>query len=307
MSKLQITLTLTLIFALGLGAGAFLLPSGPEPGNASSAPADAPPPEATALTVDAGVDTDPEDQQPTADADAAAVAEPEQEQSTAAPSAALTARLDGITAAWGQMQAELADLRQRVAFLESRPVAVAGEQADPEPRAVARTPEEQRDALVNAGVPIEKAEDLLWRRGQVSLQQLELRDRAIREGWLNSDRYRAELRRINEERVSLRDEVGADAYDRFLYETGEDNRIVVDSVIPGSAGEQNGLLPGDIVERYGDAPIFDVGDLRGATSEGARGELVPVQVRRGDGMVELWLPRGPIGIRLDSARVEPQG
>lgn len=299
MSKLQITLTLILL--LGLGAGAFVLSSRPDSEEAVASPPTDPPPSAPMAM---GVDTGPERE---AAEDEPPVPEPEPEQSPAAPSAALLARLDGITDAWGQMQAELAELRQRVAFLESLPVPNAADQAGTEPRAAARTPGEQRDALVSAGVPIEKAEDLLWRRGQVSLQQLELRDRAIREGWLNTDRYRAELRRINEQRVSLRDEVGPEAYDRFLYETGEDNRIVVDSVIPGSAGEQNGLLPGDVVERYGDEPIFDVGDLRGATSDGARGELVPVQVRRDGGMVELWLPRGPIGIRLDSARLEPQG
>jgi S1-C subfamily serine protease len=107
--------------------------------------------------------------------------------------------------------------------------------------------------------------------------------------------------------VSLRDEVGTDVYDRCLFETGEDNRILVDSVIPGSAGDESGLLPGDVIERYGDEPIFGFGDLRGATTEGEPGELVPVQVRRSGGMVELWLPRGPLGIRLDSTRVEPMG
>jgi hypothetical protein len=34
---------------------------------------------------------------------------------------------------------------------------------------------------------------------------------------------------------------------------------------------------------------------------------VPLQVRRGGQLVEVWLPRGPIGIRLDAARVDPNG
>jgi hypothetical protein len=30
-------------------------------------------------------------------------------------------------------------------------------------------------------------------------------------------------------------------------------------------------------------------------------------VRRGNQIVEVWLPRGPIGIRMDAARIDPNG
>nr|WP_280818859.1 PDZ domain-containing protein [Thiorhodococcus minor] len=205
------------------------------------------------------------------------------------------------------MQAELAELHQRVGQLEQRPAVAANDGPEERRAALARTTEQQRDALVKAGVAVDVAEDILWRRAQVSLERLYTRDRAAREGWLNTDRYQEELSRINEQRVSLRDEVGTEVYDRYLFETGEDNRILVDSVIPGSAGDESGMLPGDVIERYGDEPILGFRDLRGATTEGEPGELVPVQVRRAGGMVELLLPRGPIGIRLDSTRVEPKG
>lgn len=219
----------------------------------------------------------------------------------------LVARVDDLATGWGQMQAELAELRQRVGQLEQHRAAAASDGPEERGAALARTTEQQRDALVKAGVAVDVAEDILWRRAQVSLERLYMRDRAAREGWLNTDRYQEELSRIDEQRVSLRDELGTDVYDRYLFETGEDNRILVDSVIPGSAGDQNGMLPGDVIERYGDEAIFGFRDLRGATTEGEPGELVPVQVRRGGGMVELLLPRGPIGIRLDSTRVEPKG
>ncbi|NEV64174.1 PDZ domain-containing protein [Thiorhodococcus minor] len=223
------------------------------------------------------------------------------------PSPGLVARVDDLAAGWGRMQAELAELHQRVGQLEQRPAVAANDGPEERRAALARTTEQQRDALVKAGVAVDVAEDILWRRAQVSLERLYTRDRAAREGWLNTDRYQEELSRINEQRVSLRDEVGTEVYDRYLFETGEDNRILVDSVIPGSAGDESGMLPGDVIERYGDEPILGFRDLRGATTEGEPGELVPVQVRRAGGMVELLLPRGPIGIRLDSTRVEPKG
>lgn len=307
MSKLKPLLIPTLTFLLGLTAGAlvFSAPNPPQPVSDEPVAEDSPPP-SKALSVESAPD---EPTEPAADAAPAADREADTPPAAVEPPPALVARVEEITTAWGRMQAELAELRQRVVQLERRPPAVsaAEETAEPARGSLAQTVEQQRDALVSAGVPIDTAEELLWRRGQVSLQRLELRDQAIREGWLNSDRYRQELQRINAQRVSLRDEVGPDAYDRFLYETGVDNRVRVDAVIPGSAGDQNGLLPGDVVERYADAPIFDARDLRSATSNGERGELVPVQVRRDGGLVEVWLPRGPIGIQLDSARVEPRG
>ena len=242
-----------------------------------------------------------------APADAVEAAGPDQALVAAETQQALLARLDELAQGWGRMQAELVALQQRVVSLERRPLPSADEAAaaDRLEAARPRTPQEQRNALVRAGVPAGTADEILWRRSQFELGRLELRDQALREGWLGSDRYREEMRALNAERLSLRDELDVDTYDRYLYETGETNRVSVDSVIAGSAGDQSGLMPGDIIERYGDELVLDFNDLRSATSAGARGELVPVQVRRGGQMVEVWLPRGPIGIRLDAARVDP--
>jgi len=296
MPKLKTLIIPTLTFLAGLTTGALVFSAPPQPAPPAPVAESEPEPSAvmsvsTAETEESAEESDPPAAQPT---------RPE-------PSPDLLARVDDLAAGWGRMQAGLAELRQRVGQLEQRPAVVANDGPEERRAVLARTTEQQRDTLVKAGVAVDVAEDILWRRAQVSLERLYTRDRAAREGWLNTDRYREELRRINEQRVSLRDEVGTDVYDRYLFETGEDNRILVDSVIPGSAGDESGMLPGDVIERYGDEPIFGFRDLRGATTEGEPGELVPVQVRRGGGVVELWLPRGPIGIRLDSTRVEPKG
>ncbi|MEA3640433.1 MAG: PDZ domain-containing protein [Lamprobacter sp.] len=308
---LRTTLILTLTFSIGLAAGAWVF-SGEladqeteiEPTGAEIiAPVPDPNPSdavgsALALTSDkAAVAADEESQ----------VAEPDRDQAQLEEQRILLARLEELAQGWGRMQAELVALQQRVVSLERRPVpavdeASVGGRAD---AARPRTPQEQRDALVRAGVAAGTADEILWRRSQAELDRLELRDQALREGWLGTDRYREEIRALNAERVSLRDELDVEAYDRYLYETGETNRVSVDSVIAGSAGDQSGLMPGDVIERYGDELVLDFNDLRSATSAGARGELVPVQVRRDGQMVEVWLPRGPIGIRLDAARVDP--
>jgi membrane-associated protease RseP (regulator of RpoE activity) len=226
---------------------------------------------------------------------------------SAEEAAALAARVEELTDGWGRMQAELAELRQRVATVERQASATTGATAQDPRLSRPATPAQERDALLRAGVTPEVADDLVWRRSQLSLARLELRDEAARDGWLGTARYREELGRINEQQVSVEDEIGLDAYDRYLFETGQSNRVAVDSVLPGSAGEESGLQAGDVIERYGEARVLDFQDLRAATSAGERGELVPVAVRRNGQLLELWLPRGPIGIGLDAARLDPNG
>jgi len=222
----------------------------------------------------------------------------------------LFARIDEISESAERMKAELAELRNRIALVEQRDPGKPEVTATDDDQLRSRrpsTPEEQRVALVHVGVAPEKAEEIVWRRAQTSLDRLDLRDQAIREGWQNSDRYRQELSRIDEQAVSLRDEIGVDAYDAYLFDTGQNNRVAVESVIPGSAGDENGIMPGDVIETYGDQPMFDFQDLRNATSDGERGELVPVTISRGNQRMELLLPRGPIGVGLESARRDPRG
>ncbi|MCF7978896.1 MAG: PDZ domain-containing protein [Chromatiaceae bacterium] len=310
---LRATIAPTLTFSIGLATGAWVFsgeladqetenePAGAETTTPVPAPApsDAVGPALAPPSAKATHAADEEAQ--------VAEQEPVQEQAQVEERRILLARLEELSQGWGRMQAELVALQQRVVSLERRPVSAAddaatGGRAD---AARPRTPQEQRDALVRAGVAAGTADELLWRRSQAELDRLELRDQALREGWLGTDRYREEIRALNAERVSLRDELDVEAYDRYLYETGETNRVSVDSVIAGSAGDQSGLMPGDVIERYGDELVLDFNDLRSATSAGARGELVPVQVRRDGQVVEVWMPRGPIGIRLDAARVDP--
>jgi len=314
--KRQITLIATATFAVGLLSGALFLPqvslfsiddpSMSEPADGESAQTR---PEPTMPTINAVRVGDDEESPPQSDISALASAPAPGVESGSEPSVGvLLARIDDISAGWGRMQADLAELRQRITQLEQygKDPAVENDAASTRPERP-KTPQAQRDALLRAGVAAEVAEDIVWRRAQVSLDRLDLRDQAIREGWLNTERYREELRKINQERVSMRDEIGVDSFDRYLFETGQDNRVLVDSIIPGSAGEESGMLPGDVIEHYGEQKVFNFRDLRRATSDGARGELVPVVVRRGTQQVELWLPRGPIGIGLGATRVDPLG
>lgn len=216
---------------------------------------------------------------------------------------------------WEELQGLVTRLNRRVGDLEQQVSAIKPElsvtrtddrEAVPEVLP-AETPDDQRHALVVAGVPETTAEDLVWRQSELELERLELRDRAIREGWHQSERYFEAVRDLNSDAVDLRREIGEPAYDNYLYRTGAPNRIQVTSVIQGSVAEQSGLLPGDVIESYGGERIYSYSDLRETTTKGARDEMVSVLIQRGGARIEASIPRGPMGVRIEASSISPDG
>jgi hypothetical protein len=161
------------------------------------------------------------------------------------------------------------------------------------------------DNLVKAGIDPVVAADIVRRKNDVDLKLLELRDRALREGYLGTGRYQRELNALMAENVVLRDEIGDDAYDRYLFATGQRNRVKIASVMMGSPAEQAGLKSGDMILSYNDQPMFKWNELQDATTKGERGEYVNVSVMRNGQLMNMWLPRGPLGVRLGTIRVRP--
>ena len=95
----------------------------------------------------------------------------------------------------------------------------------------------------------------------------------------------------------LRESLGDDAYDRYLYASGRTNRVQLRRVLPGSAAEQAGLTNRDVVLSYADQRVFSFEDLRRLSYEGEIGEQVLLEVQRSDGSVsQVVMSRGPMGI-----------
>ena len=159
--------------------------------------------------------------------------------------------------------------------------------------------------LVNAGIDEELAADIVRRRNEIDMNILELRDRASRDGYLDTERYARELNELREQDISLRDEIGDDYYDNYLFASGQGNRVKVASVMMGSPAEMSGMKDGDMILNYDNQRIFNWNELQDVTSRGERGEYVNVAVLRNGQLVNLWVPRGPLGIRLATARVKP--
>ena len=161
------------------------------------------------------------------------------------------------------------------------------------------------DSLVAAGLDEQSAAEVRRRRDEFELARLELFDRAAREGWLESERLDTELAALENARPDLRDELGDEAYDRYLFEEGERNRVAIASIIGGSAADLAGFEIGDVVIRYAGERVFRTRELQAATRSGVRGETVQVEVRRGDEPLGLSVPRGPLGVTLRGRRLPP--
>lgn len=213
-------------------------------------------------------------------------------------------RVAAALASWRASEARIADLQARLANVE-RTLAERLPTEEPERPKAPQSLEDRRDVLVAAGVSPGLADEIVWREARVELERLNLRDQAVREGWMGSDRYRETLNALGEDGGSLREEIGDSAWDRYLYLTGEDNRVAISSVIPGSAAEAAGLQPGDLIESYAGGQPFRFSELREATTVGEKGELVAVRIRRGGRLIDAWVPRGPLGVRLGMTRAEP--
>ena len=159
--------------------------------------------------------------------------------------------------------------------------------------------------LVKAGIDEELAADIIRRRNEMDMKILELRDRASRDGYLDTERYAQELNELREQDISLRDEIGDEYYDRYLHASRQSNRVKVASVMMGSPAEMSGMKDDDLILNYDNRRIFSWNELQEATSRGERGEYVNVTVLRNGQPVNLWIPRGPLGVRLSTARVKP--
>lgn len=160
-------------------------------------------------------------------------------------------------------------------------------------------------ALIEAGISEEQATWIQERLDEIGLQQLYLRDRATREGWLNKPRYHKDRRELQNAVTELRDEVGDDAYDRLLYTIGRANRVVVRDVMQHSPAAQYGLQGGDQIIEYDGQRIFSSTELSSLVTQGSVGVMTLMRVKREGDIHDIYLPGGPLGIRMTAARVTP--
>jgi hypothetical protein len=161
-------------------------------------------------------------------------------------------------------------------------------------------------ALTAAGLAPAQAEEIKRRGDELALAEVYLRDQATREGWLDTPRFKEEMAALDAERMPIRDEIGDEAYDRYLFALGQSNRVLVDDVMVQSPAAEVGLRPGDMIVRYGDIRIFAPADLVAETHGGTPGENVRIEVVRNGERFEIDVPRGPLGLRIAATQDDPE-
>jgi hypothetical protein len=227
---------------------------------------------------------------------------------------ALRAELAGLRAAVAAEREERAALAAEVAWLrdELEQMALLPPDVERPPQgpdataaAAADTPESigvfEAARLIEQGISRDEVERLRDRFDSGRMDELYLNDQATREGWRHSARYRSELRDL---RQGLRDEIGDDNYDLLLYATGMNNRVIVNDVLRASPAMDAGILPGDAVVGYDGRRIFNLFELKRATTEGKAGSTVAIDVVRAGEPLRIYAPRGPLGVTL-KADVQP--
>lgn len=216
---------------------------------------------------------------------------------------ALAAALDAERAARRALAEQVASLQARLAPADDPPDSSEPDRGDAgRPDAAPDGAGFDEDALRSLRVGEADLERLRERYDALALQELYVRNRAAREGWAHQPRLFEQLRQL---RQSARNDLGDEDYDRLLFAAGRNNRVVVAGVIPNSPAERAGVQRGDVVVAYADQRIFDGRELTRATAAGKAGAWTALEVRRDGVDRRVFVPRGPLGVRLRPARRPP--
>ena len=223
----------------------------------------------------------------------------------------LQQQLQDEIAARQSLQKQLDDLVGQLAALEQNLQQQTSEDSSQQSNINSRSDNSERDwfntqALIDGGLSSAEANDLKVFFEQQEMDQMYMRDQSIREGW-DRQKYRDELQRIEESSQSFLNQLNDSTYDAYLYASGQPNRVEVTNVLDSSQASSAGIQPGDHIISYDNERIYSGFELRSATTGGDINESVSVEVERDGEIMELYLSRGPLGIRMNSISVAPGG
>lgn len=227
------------------------------------------------------------------------------------PSQPLDARVDALERAVSDERLARQLLQDEVFYLTSElerlsapdgfdlpgpPPALSDDDDEPvmsrsERRRQARTREGRMEQLVEAGFLPSQAEWITRREQELQMDALEARFEAERSGddvdWMANRTMASD---------ALREELGDDDYERYLAANNRSTKVAVSSVIESSPAQSAGLMPGDEIVRYDGERVFSMTDLTRQTMVGEPGQTVVVDIMRNGNLMQVVMPRGPVGI-----------
>jgi C-terminal processing protease CtpA/Prc len=150
-----------------------------------------------------------------------------------------------------------------------------------------RDPGVRRQRLVENGFSPQEADHVIRRESELLMASLQARYEA---------RVSGERADVPDPSLTLRTELGDEAYGRYLEASGRPVTVTVSNIYEGSPALTAGLRPGDEIVRYDGSRVFNMSDISRLTLEGAPGENVIIEVTRDGVPMQLSIPRGPLGV-----------
>jgi predicted metalloprotease with PDZ domain len=152
-------------------------------------------------------------------------------------------------------------------------------------------PADQAAFLVEFGFSPDRAEWISQRESELQMEIMQAQFEARRAG----ERFDPFAPGMNPG-TALRAEIGDAEYEQYLEAYGRQTSVSIGSVLESSPGQRAGLQSGDEIMRYGGARVFSTQDLNQQIMIGEPGESVVVDVKRDGVLMQVVLPRGPIGV-----------
>ena len=219
------------------------------------------------------------------------------------------------TQARKQLESQLKAVSARLASLEKKQSSQTADAQQADDTTIIRTTNNRQginrpgwintQALLDAGLDEYQANKIRDVYENVEMERLYLRDKAIREGWVGDERYRQEREQLDARLDSLRDELSDKEYDAYLFATGRPNRVIIESTLSTSPARDAGIKTGDNVIRYNNIRVYTWADLRDATTQCTTESMVEVELERNGQRQRVFVPCGPLGVRLDNTSVKP--
>jgi C-terminal processing protease CtpA/Prc len=152
-------------------------------------------------------------------------------------------------------------------------------------------PSQRTTRMIEAGISPDQAQRIVDRESELRLEALNAQYDAAREGEPFDPRSGG-----FDPQDQLRQELGDVTYELYLDATGQSTSVGVQQVMDGSAGQAAGLQTGDELIAYGGERVYNTADLNELILDGTPGQTVVVDVVRDGQQIQVYVPRGPIGI-----------
>jgi PDZ domain len=150
--------------------------------------------------------------------------------------------------------------------------------------------QQQLDALVAAGLTLDRAQWIMQREDEIEMEVLQARYDATQNGATQQ-----EIANISTAQL-LRKDLGDADYEKYLAGQGRPTSVGVRDVLTNSPAQVAGLQAGDEIVAYNGQRVFDVNELNALTYEARPGSSVAMEVVRDGQTMQVYVESGPIGI-----------